>query len=80
MITFPVLLFTGVGGLFYLVQLLEEHFVPSASYWLAVVCYALLKLAYYGLVAIFFMGFFSLLTGKQLPIYRLKRLRHHLRL
>ncbi|HEM2666676.1 TPA: glycerophosphodiester phosphodiesterase [Streptococcus suis] len=80
LITFPVLLFTGVGGLFYLVQLLAEHFVPSASYWLAVVCYALLKLAYYGVVALFMMGFVSLLTGKQLPIYRRKRLRHHLRL
>ncbi|HEM6028588.1 glycerophosphodiester phosphodiesterase [Streptococcus suis] len=82
LVTFPVLLFTGIGILLYLVQLVAEPYLPdtSPSYWLAVVCYAILKLAYYGVVALFMMGFVSLLTGKQLPNYRRKRLRHRLRL
>ncbi len=80
LVTLPVLLFTGVGVLLYLLQLGAEPYMPNASYWLAVVCYTALKLAYYGVVALFMMGFVSLLTGKQLPTYRRKRLRHRLRL
>ncbi len=65
LVTFPVLLFTGIGILLYLVQLVAEPYLPDTvpSYWLAVVCYAILKLAYYGVVALFMMGFVSLLTG-----------------
>ncbi|WP_238139945.1 glycerophosphoryl diester phosphodiesterase membrane domain-containing protein, partial [Streptococcus suis] len=62
LVTFPVLLFTGIGILLYLVQLVAEPYLPDTgpSYWLAVVCYAILKLAYYGVVALFMMGFVSL--------------------
>ncbi len=80
LVTFPVIFFTGVALLLYFIQLLVEGFAPNLSYWLAVVCYIVLKLTYYGVIALFMIGFISLLTGKKLPIYRRKRLRHRLRL
>ncbi|MDQ8821171.1 glycerophosphodiester phosphodiesterase [Streptococcus ruminantium] len=80
LITFPVLLFTGVGFLLYVVQVLFDNYLPSISIGLVVISYTLLKLFYYGIIALFMIGFVSLLTGKQLPIYRRKRLRHGLRL
>lgn len=80
LVTFPVIFFTGVALLLYFIQLLVEGFAPNLSYWLAVVCYIILRLTYYGVIALFMIGFISLLTGKKLPIYRRKRLRHRLRL
>ncbi|HFI0595577.1 TPA: glycerophosphodiester phosphodiesterase [Streptococcus suis] len=80
LVTFPVIFFTGVALLLYFIQLLVEGYAPSLSYWLAVVCYIVLRLTYYGVIALFMIGFISLLTGKKLPIYRRKRLRHRLRL
>ncbi|HFU3805356.1 TPA: glycerophosphodiester phosphodiesterase [Streptococcus suis] len=80
LVTFPVIFFTGVALLLYFIQLLVEGFAPNLSYWLAVVCYIVLRLTYYGVIALFMIGFISLLTGKKLPIYRRKRLRHRLRL
>ncbi|HFI0272034.1 TPA: glycerophosphodiester phosphodiesterase [Streptococcus suis] len=80
LVTFPVIFFTGVALLLYFIQLLVEGFAPNLLYWLAVVCYIVLKLTYYGVIALFMIGFISLLTGKKLPIYRRKRLRHRLRL
>lgn len=80
LVTFPVIFFTGVALLLYFIQLLVEGYAPSLSYWLAVVCYIVLRLTYYGVIALFMMGFISLLTRKKLPIYRRKRLRHRLRL
>ncbi|HEM3617060.1 TPA: glycerophosphodiester phosphodiesterase [Streptococcus suis] len=80
LVTFPVIFFTGVALLLYSIQLLVEDYAPSLSYWLAVVCYIVLRLTYYGVIALFMIGFISLLTGKKLPIYRRKRLRHRLRL
>ncbi|HFU4175007.1 TPA: glycerophosphodiester phosphodiesterase [Streptococcus suis] len=80
LVTFPVIFFTGVALLLYSIQLLVEDYAPSLSYWLAVVCYIALRLTYYGVIALFMIGFISLLTGKKLPIYRRKRLRHRLRL
>lgn len=64
----------------YSIQLFIEGYAPSLSYWLAVVCYIVLRLTYYGVIALFMIGFISLLTGKKLPIYCRKRLRHRLRL
>lgn len=80
LVTFPVIFFTGVALLLYFIQLLVEGFALNLSYWLAVVCYIILRLTYYGVIALFMIGFISLLTGKKLPIYRRKRLRHRLRL
>lgn len=80
LVTFPVIFFTGVALLLYSIQLFVEGYAPSLSYWLAVVCYIVLRLTYYGVIALFMIGFISLLTGKKLPIYRRKRLRHRLRL
>ncbi|HEL1557656.1 TPA: glycerophosphodiester phosphodiesterase [Streptococcus suis] len=80
LVTFPVIFFTGVALLLYFIQLLVEGFALNLSYWLAVVCYIVLRLTYYGVIALFMIGFISLLTGKKLPIYRRKRLRHRLRL
>ncbi len=80
LVTFPVIFFTGVALLLYSIQLFVEGYAPSLSYWLAVVCYIVLRLTYYGVIALFMIGFISLLTGKKLPIYCRKRLRHRLRL
>lgn len=80
LVTFPVIFFTGVALLLYSIQLFIEGYAPSLSYWLAVVCYIVLRLTYYGVIALFMIGFISLLTGKKLPIYCRKRLRHRLRL
>lgn len=80
LITFPVLLFTGVGFLLYFVQLLLDTYLPGISFGLVVVSYTILKLSYYGIIALFMIGFVRLLTGKHLPNYRRKHLRHGLRL
>lgn len=80
LVTFPVIFFTGVALLLYSIQLLVEDYAPSLSYWLAVVCYIVLRLTYYGVIALSMIGFICLLTGKKLPIYRRKCLRHRLRL
>ncbi|HFI0148063.1 TPA: glycerophosphodiester phosphodiesterase [Streptococcus suis] len=80
LVTFPVLLFAVIGILLYALQLLLETPFPQLSFGLAVFSYTVLKLSYYGVVALFMLGFISLLTGKKLPSYRRKRLRHRLRL
>ncbi|HEM6338883.1 TPA: glycerophosphodiester phosphodiesterase [Streptococcus suis] len=80
LVTFPVLLFAVIGILLYALQLLLENPFPQLSFGLAVFSYTVLKLSYYGVVALFMLGFVSLLTGKKLPSYRRKRLRHRLRL
>ncbi|HFU4460341.1 TPA: glycerophosphodiester phosphodiesterase [Streptococcus suis] len=80
LVTFPVLLFAVIGILLYALQLLLENPFPQLSFGLAVFSYTVLKLSYYGVVALFMLGFISLLTGKKLPSYRRKRLRHRLRL
>lgn len=80
LVTFPVLLFAVIGILLYALQLLLEKTFPQLSFGLAVFSYTVLKLSYYGVVALFMLGFVSLLTGKRLPSYRRKRLRHRLRL
>lgn len=74
------LLFVAVGLLLYLIQLAVDSYLPSMAFGLSVLCYVLLKLSYYGAIALFMIGFVSLLTGKSLPNYRRKRLRHRLRL
>ncbi|HFI0048245.1 TPA: glycerophosphodiester phosphodiesterase [Streptococcus suis] len=80
LVTSPVLLFAVIGILLYALQLLLENPFPQLSFGLAVFSYIVLKLSYYGIVALFMLGFVSLLTGKRLPSYRRKRLRHRLRL
>ncbi|HFU4001717.1 TPA: glycerophosphodiester phosphodiesterase [Streptococcus suis] len=80
LVTYPVLLFAVIGILLYALQLLLDPPFPQLSFGLAVFSYIVLKLSYYGVVALFMLGFVSLLTGKKLPSYRRKRLRHHLRL
>lgn len=80
LVTFPVLLFAVIGILLYALQLFLEKPFPQLSFGLAVFSYIVLKLSYYGVVALFMLGFVSLLTGKKLPSYRRKRLRHRLRL
>ncbi|HFI0344193.1 TPA: glycerophosphodiester phosphodiesterase [Streptococcus suis] len=80
LVTFPVLLFAVIGILLYALQLLLENPFSQLSFGLAVFSYTVLKLSYYGVVALFMLGFISLLTGKRLPSYRRKRLRHRLRL
>ena len=47
LVTFPVIFFTGVALLLYSIQLFVEGYAPSLSYWLAVVCYIVLRLTYY---------------------------------
>ncbi|HFI0449830.1 TPA: glycerophosphodiester phosphodiesterase [Streptococcus suis] len=80
LVTSPVLLFAVIGILLYALQLFLEKPFPQLSFGLAVFSYIVLKLSYYGVVALFMLGFISLLTGKKLPSYRRKRLRHRLRL
>ncbi|HEL1612841.1 TPA: glycerophosphodiester phosphodiesterase [Streptococcus suis] len=80
LVTLPVFLFSIGGTLLYELQLVVEKIAPQLSFLLAVFCYILLKLLYYGVVSLFMIGFISYVTGKKLPSYRRKRLRHRLRL
>lgn len=80
LVTLPVFLFSIGGTLLYELQLVVEKIAPQLSFLLAVFCYILLKLFYYGVVSLFMIGFISYVTGKKLPSYRRKRLRHRLRL
>lgn len=80
LVTLPVFLFSIGGTLLYELQLVVEKIAPLLSFLLAVFCYILLKLLYYGVVSLFMIGFISYVTGKKLPSYRRKRLRHRLRL
>ncbi|HEM4128585.1 TPA: glycerophosphodiester phosphodiesterase [Streptococcus suis] len=80
LVTLPVFLFSIGGTLLYELQLVVEKIAPQLSFPLAVFSYILLKLLYYGVVSLFMIGFISYVTGKKLPSYRRKRLRHRLRL
>ncbi|HFU4464752.1 TPA: glycerophosphoryl diester phosphodiesterase membrane domain-containing protein [Streptococcus suis] len=80
LVTFPVLVLAGIGTLLFVLQLLLEKSLPQLSFATALLSYILLKLTYYGLVSLFMIGFMSHLTGRKLPRYRRKRLRHRLRL
>ncbi|HFI0420844.1 TPA: glycerophosphoryl diester phosphodiesterase membrane domain-containing protein [Streptococcus suis] len=80
LVTFPVLMLAGIGTLLFVLQLLLEKSLPQLSFAAALLSYILLKLTYYGLVSLFMIGFMSHLTGRKLPRYRRKRLRHRLRL
>lgn len=80
LVTLPVFLFSIGGTLLYELQLVVEKIAPQLSFLLAVFSYILLKLLYYGVVSLFMIGFISYVTGKKLPSYRRKRLRHRLRL
>ncbi|NQN49241.1 glycerophosphodiester phosphodiesterase [Streptococcus suis] len=80
LVTLPVFLFSIGGTLLYELQLVVEKIAPQLSFPLAVFFYILLKLLYYGVVSLFMIGFISYVTGKKLPSYRRKRLRHRLRL
>ncbi|HEL1585704.1 TPA: glycerophosphodiester phosphodiesterase [Streptococcus suis] len=74
------LLFFLSGLCFYTVQVLVERFVPGLAYPMVIVHYVLLRLAFYSAIALFMTKFVTLVTGKHLPSYRRKRLRHRLRL
>lgn len=80
LLTFPILLFTGIGISLYLFQTFADKYLPTLSHYYVVVSFVILKLFYYGVIALFMTAFISMLTGKQLPTYRRKRLRHRLRL
>lgn len=69
LVTSPVLLFAVIGILLYALQLLLENPFPQLSFGLAVFSYIVLKLSYYGIVALFMLGFVSLLTGKRLRLF-----------
>lgn len=79
LVTFPILLFSGIGFLLYGWQRLLDEYLPNVAHTSALFSYVLLKFSFYGVIALFMMNFVSLLTGKEMSVYRQRNLRHRLR-
>lgn len=76
----PSLLFLAFGLLLYGLQVLVDSALPTVAPVLVLLSFVLVKLAYYSAIALFMMKLVALLTGRNLPVYPRKSLRHGLRL